>query len=401
MKDKIYIYEDEGYRNFLPLVYLRPVFDLYCGMFTFKERIQKLYPDSKIQTLSRFDSQTLKLLNSQTLFINGRAILHSPLPDDEGIFTTGDEVVGFQISDSRFQIPDLEPPIKTEFLDFLKKKLKKIEVEATVIKYPWDLIEENESIIVKDFELLSQSEIAPTRSKKQEARSKNIWISESAKIEEGVFLYGGPIYIGDKAHIKPPTIIEGPCFIGDGAIIDGAKIRPGTTIGRVCRIGGEVETSIFSDYSNKHHEGFVGHSFIGEWVNLGALTTTSDLKNTYGTVKVQSEKREGKSEQIDTGHLKVGSFIGDHTKTGIGILLNTGCVIGCFANIYGGSLMPKYIPSFTWGAKNELTEYNLEKAIEVAKKVMARRKVKLTKDYEQRIRKAFKLVREKKFLEKI
>ncbi|MCK4308229.1 hypothetical protein KAW50_08400, partial [candidate division WOR-3 bacterium] len=381
--NKIYIYEDEGYKNFLPLVYLRPVFDLYCGMFTFRERIQKLYPKAKIYPLSRFDSQTPKLSNSQTLFINGRAILHSPLPDKKGVFVAHDEVVGFRVESSELRVQSFEMPMGAETLNSLKKKLEKIEVEATVIKYPWDLIEENESTIAKDFELLSQSEIAPTRSKKQEARSENIWISESAKIEEGVFLYGGPIYIGDKAHIKPPTIIEGPCFIGNGAIIDGAKIRPGTTIGKVCRIGGEIEASIFSDYSNKHHEGFVGHSFIGEWVNLGALTTTSDLKNTYGTVKVQSEKCKGKSGQIDTGHLKVGSFIGDHTKTGIGILLNTGCVIGCFANIYGGGLMPKYIPSFTWGAKNELTEYNLEKAIEVAKKVMARRKVKLTEDYEQ------------------
>jgi len=393
--NKIFIYEDEGYKDLLPLVYLRPVFDLYCGMFTFRERIQKLYPRAKICLLSRFDYPTIRPSDYPTLFINGRAVLHSPLPDEEGIFTTGDEIVGFQIPDSRFQIPDLKLPIKTEFLYSLRKKLKKIKVKATVIKYPWDLIKENEFTIIKDFDVVSQLEVAPTRSKKQD-----IQIGERTKVEQGVFLKG-PIYIGNKVHIKPPSIIEGPCFIGDRTLIDGAKIRPGTTIGKGCRIGGEVEASIFSDYSNKHHEGFVGHSFIGEWVNLGAGTTTSDLKNTYGTIKVHSPQSTVHSpqsiihsKQIDTRLLKLGSFIGDHAKIGIGTLLNAGCVIGCFANIYGGSMMPEYIPSFTWGTHEELTEYNFEKALEVAKKVMARRKVKLTKEDEQRIRSAFEITQD-------
>ena len=371
--DRIYLYEDEGYKDLLPLVYLRPVFDLYCGMFTFRERIQKLYPHSEICLLSRFESQDYKCGSGDphlpgevsTLFINGHAILHSPLPDKEGVFVAGDEVIGFRVKSEKLKVKGIEIPITNKFLDTIKNEFKAVEVKkATVIKYPWDLIKENEHTIIKD-------------SEKFKVKSKKFK-------EDGVYLDGEHIYIGDKVRIRPPTIIEGPCYIGEGSLIDGAKIRKGTTIGRYCKIGGEVEQSIFSDFSNKHHEGFVGHSYIGEWVNLGALTTTSDIKNTYSTVKVKINNTE-----LDTGLIKLGSFIGDHTKTGIGTLLDTGTIIGCFVNLYGGGMAPKYIPSFSWGTKDELTKYKLDKAIEVAKKVMTRRGIELTNEYKQRIYKVF------------
>ena len=385
-KLKIYVYEDEYYKDLLPLVYLRPVFDLYCGVFTFRDRIQKLYPEAQIYQLSRFDTTTITLQHqaeykalgehtgSPLLFINGRAILHSPLPDEEGVFVAGDEVIGFKIKDSRLKIEDLKPPIEIKFLDTIKREFKSIEVKATVIKYLWDLIKENEATIIEDYKLKVKSERGST----SKLKVKGVYLLENE----------GPIYIGDNVQIKPPTVIEGPCYIGSGSLIDGAKIRKGTTIGKYCRIGGEVERSIFSDFSNKHHEGFVGHSYIGEWVNLGALTTTSDLKNTYSTVKIQGFKGS-KVQEIDTGLVKLGSFIGDHTKTGIGTLLDTGSVIGCFVNLYGGGVAPRYIPSFSWGTKDKLVEYKLDKAIEVAKIVMARRGMGLTDEYKALIRKVF------------
>jgi UDP-N-acetylglucosamine diphosphorylase/glucosamine-1-phosphate N-acetyltransferase len=364
--DEIYIYEDEGYKRFLPLVYLRPIFDLYCGMYTFKQRIQKLYPNSNIYPVSRFHIQTFRRPNKEVLFINGRAILHSPLPKEEGIFISQEEIIGIRGTEINLQ-------------DILKnripKRLKKINVNATIIKYPWDLIKENRETIIKDFKLTQ--------------KPNNLWIDKGAKIEEGVFLNTekGAIYIENKVHIRPLSIIDGPCYIGEGSLIDGAKIRMGTTIGKGCKIGGEVEESIFSDFSNKHHEGFIGHSFIGEWVNLGALTTTSDLKNTYGEVKIKIEKQE-----LATGIMKLGAFIGDHTKTGIGTLLPTGCVVGCFSNIFGGGEFPKYIPPFSWGTRDNFTQYKLTKAIEVAKRVMQRRGKEMTPEYQTRIRKAFNII---------
>lgn len=370
MSNNIYIYEDEQYKNFFPFVYLRPVFDLYCGMYTFKERIERLYPEAKIHYLSRFQP-TIQLSDQPTLFINGRAILNQKLSienNEEIIFTSGNEIVGFKTQ-------KLELPVRDEFLNSLKKELKQIEVKSTVIKYLWHLIKENRKVIADDFGLWGKGE-------------NGLYIDREARVDDGVFLNteNGPIYIGKGARIRPPTIIDGPCYIGSRTIVDGAKIRPGTTIGNVCRIGGEVENSIFCDYSNKHHEGYVGHSIIGEWVNLGALTTTSNLKNTYGTVKVPVNGQE-----IDSELLKVGAFIGDHVKTGIGSLLTTGCVIGCFANIYGGGTFPKSVPSFAWGTPEKLGTYSLEKAIEVTKRMMERRRVTVTQEYIERIKQAFEL----------
>ncbi|MDI6839510.1 MAG: putative sugar nucleotidyl transferase [bacterium] len=395
MKNKIYIYEDDGYSNFLPLVYLKPVFDLYCGLYTFRERVSKIYGKVPIP-ISRFDTPVI----SDGLFINGRAILHKELPGGDGdeVFVADNEVVGFRLQEVRHQITNyklqnLKPPIKGEFLATLMKKLKPVKVDAQLIKYPWNIISYNKELISKDFKLMGigqSSNIGVEQSINLIGKPANLYTGKDVKIEPGVFLNTecGPIYIDDGAILRPPSIIDGPCYIGKNSIIDGAKIRPGTTIGKVCRIGGEVDCSIFSDYSNKHHEGFVGHSFVGEWVNLGALTTTSDLKNTYGTIKLQITNCKSK---IDTGLIKVGAFIGDHTKTGIGTLLDTGCIIGCFANIYGGGAFEKYIPPFSWGTKDKLVTYELKKALEVAKIVMARRGVNLSKEYVERIKAAFEL----------
>jgi len=388
--DNIYIYEDEECSNFLPLVYLRPVFDLLCGIYTFRERIERLYPNANIYPISRFLSyQAIKQSepkahqpqaeNKQTLFINGRAILYSPLPDKEGVFVAQDEVAGFKVKSEELKVKNLKVPITNKFLSILREEFKSIKVKATVVKYPWDLIKENGRMIIEDYKLCNSNKVTLS--------PPGVFLNETE----------GPICISKGVKLRPPTVIDGPCYIGDFALIDGAKIRPGTSIGKGCKIGGEVEGSIFSDYSNKHHEGFVGHSFVGEWVNLGALTTTSDLKNTYGTIKCKTridtdEDTDGHGKvEIDTGLMKLGSLIGDHAKTGIGTLLDTGSVIGCFANIYGGGIFPKYIPSFSWGTKDGFTTYELEKAIEVAKKVMTRRGKELTPEYEARVRNAFQL----------
>jgi UDP-N-acetylglucosamine diphosphorylase / glucose-1-phosphate thymidylyltransferase / UDP-N-acetylgalactosamine diphosphorylase / glucosamine-1-phosphate N-acetyltransferase / galactosamine-1-phosphate N-acetyltransferase len=161
-------------------------------------------------------------------------------------------------------------------------------------------------------------------------------------------------------------------------VIDGAMVRPGCSFGPRCRIGGEVEASLFQGYSNKHHEGFIGHAFVGEWVNLGALTTNSDLKNAYQPVQVPWQ---GKT--IDTGRLKVGCFIGDHVKTAIGSLVNTGTRVGTFANWFEPGLTPKEIPAFAWGRE---ARWPLGHALSNARKVMARRGANLSPAYENALR---------------
>jgi UDP-N-acetylglucosamine diphosphorylase / glucose-1-phosphate thymidylyltransferase / UDP-N-acetylgalactosamine diphosphorylase / glucosamine-1-phosphate N-acetyltransferase / galactosamine-1-phosphate N-acetyltransferase len=359
----ICIYENPKWQNFLPLVWLKPSFDLRCGMFIFKERIQKIYQQASILTLEKDNSTSLQA----ELFINGNTILHKPLPDKEAIFIANGRVAGFRTK--KIEITNQKLP---DIIENLKNKIDTIEIDAQVVEHPWELISLNKETLIKDYELLG--------------KSQPYTVEKGGIVEQGAYLNtdNGPIYVGAGARIRATSLVDGPCYVGTNSLIDGAKIRPAVTIGNTCKIGGEVEESIFSDFSNKHHEGFVGHSYISEWVNLGALTTTSDLKNTYGTIKINTF-----NSTIDTGTLKLGSFIGDHTKTGIGTLLTTGCVIGCFANIYGGGLFPKYVPPFSWGTKDKLDEYELDKAIGVSKRVMLRRGVSLTQEYELKIKKAF------------
>jgi UDP-N-acetylglucosamine diphosphorylase/glucosamine-1-phosphate N-acetyltransferase len=199
----------------------------------------------------------------------------------------------------------------------------------------------------------------------------------------------GPVYIDEGAEIHPFTRIEGPCYIGPQSILLGAKCREGNSIGPVCRVGGEVEESILHGYTNKYHDGFLGHAYVGEWVNLGALTTNSDLKNDYSTVSVVLDGHEA----IDTGSTKVGALIGDHTKTSIGTLLNTGAYVGAMALIAAtGKPLPKFIPSFAWFLEGVVTKgFGRKRLYETARIAMGRRKRQWTAAEEAMWEEIFKL----------
>jgi UDP-N-acetylglucosamine diphosphorylase/glucosamine-1-phosphate N-acetyltransferase len=186
----------------------------------------------------------------------------------------------------------------------------------------------------------------------------------------------GPVYIDRDAEIHPFSRIEGPCYIGPKCILLGAKCREGNSIGPLCRIGGEVEESIIQGYSNKYHDGFLGHAYVGEWVNLGAMTTNSDLKNDYSAVSVVLDGRT----PVSTGSTKVGSLIGDHTRTSIGTLLNTGSYVGAMTLLVAtGKPLPKYIPSFTWFLEGAITKgFGKGKLYETARIAMGRRKMEWT-----------------------
>jgi UDP-N-acetylglucosamine diphosphorylase/glucosamine-1-phosphate N-acetyltransferase len=186
----------------------------------------------------------------------------------------------------------------------------------------------------------------------------------------------GPVYLDEGVEVHPFTRIEGPCYVGKKSILLGAKCREGNSIGPMCRIGGEVEESIIHGFSNKYHDGFLGHAYVGEWVNLGALTTNSDLKNDYGDVEVILDGRT----PIKTGSVKVGALIGDHTKTSIGTLLNSGAYVGAMALIMTtGKPLQKFIPDFAWLIEGIVTKgFGKGKLYETAKIAMSRRKKEWT-----------------------
>ena len=209
----------------------------------------------------------------------------------------------------------------------------------------------------------------------------NLIINETATIHKGVVfdLRNGVVVVDEGVEITPFTYISGPVYVGKYAKIDCAKIEGPTLIGKMCRIGGEIESSIFNDFSNKHHEGFVGHSIIGSWVNLGALTTTSDLKNNYGEVSINIPNDFKPSienlARVSTRSIKFGSIIGDSVKTAIGTMINTGTVIDYGANVFGAN-PNKYTMPLSWGISG--TTYRVDKFISDCKIISKRREQEIS-----------------------
>jgi UDP-N-acetylglucosamine diphosphorylase/glucosamine-1-phosphate N-acetyltransferase len=206
-------------------------------------------------------------------------------------------------------------------------------------------------------------------------------ISLGARVEPGVVfdVRQGTVVMDQGAEIRSGTRVEGPVYIGPGTKVLGGFIR-GSVFGPECRVHGEVSTSVFLGYANKSHDGFVGHSVVGQWVNLGAGTTTSNLKNTYGPVRLEVD-----GHRIDTGRLNLGSLIGDHAKTAIGTLLGTGTVISAGANVFGPIAPPKYVPPFAWGCTGS-ERMSEDGFLKVAERVMGRRNVEFSPDRRESLR---------------
>jgi UDP-N-acetylglucosamine diphosphorylase/glucosamine-1-phosphate N-acetyltransferase len=257
-----------------------------------------------------------------------------------------------------------------------------------VLNNIWDLIEYEAQILLKQYSL-QRKKGHVTRDLHVIGSKKKVYVAKDAKIYKHVSfdVTDGPVYVDTGAVVRPFSTVIGPSYIGPGTVVERAKVNR-SSIGPVCRIGGEVESCIFQGYANKCHEGFIGHSFVGEWVNLGALTTNSDLKNNYSTVRVKINRKE-----IDSGLIKVGCFIGDHSKLGIGTLIPTGAVIGSFVNYAGGGMMPRYVSDFKWVIGKNKKPYELNKAIKTAKIVMKRRNVKMSKHYEAVVRTLYGQIR--------
>jgi UDP-N-acetylglucosamine diphosphorylase/glucosamine-1-phosphate N-acetyltransferase len=263
--------------------------------------------------------------------------------------------------------------------------------QSRMVESLWDLIHWNEESLIEDatqLESTTRDGAAPAKAAGpyHMVRDDDVWLGKDVKLSPGCVLdaTSGPVVIGDGATIGANAVIDGPVFIGPYAVIKPlSHIRPGTSIGTACRVGGEVCESVILDYSNKSHEGFMGHSYVGKWVNIGAGTTTSNLKNTYGEISVQMG-----AQKIPTGRRFLGALIGDHSKTGILTRLPTGCYVGFGSMLTGHGFAPKFIPSFTHWTQNGNEPWHLEKAIEVAQRTFARRDREWTAVDEQLMRHA-------------
>ncbi|MCK4261504.1 hypothetical protein KAX00_00180 [bacterium] len=406
---RLVIFEDEKYDQLYPLSLTRAVFELKCGITSLAEKIRRTYPANEISYFVRdYIAPTLKkrhpsdsvndigsIGNDDVLIINGRCLFMNTPPNlsgEEGWVGENNDLVYAKVN--KETLDEFHEDSFEELLDYIKSGVKKVRIDCKMINYPWDLIDYNSQALLDDFKRMKKTGIEGLMAEESviHGPKEQVYIAKEAEVHPMVCLdtKGGPVFIDKGAEIHPFTRIEGPSYIGKNSIILGAKIREGCSIGPVCRVGGEVEESIFHGYSNKFHDGFMGHSYIGEWVNIGALTTNSDLKNDYSNVSVMV-----KGKPVDTGSIKVGSFIGDHTKTSIGTSLNTGAHIGALCIIVSsGGVLPKYIPSGSWFINNSVTKgFGFKKLLETAEKAMGRRKVQFTEEDTRLLKKVYEVAK--------
>ncbi|MBE0647723.1 MAG: GlmU family protein [Bacteroidales bacterium] len=369
-----YILFDESIvrTNLLPLTYLRPVADIRVGILTIREKWEK-YLNVKTSSLTEgYLSKKFPFVKQDhNILING-----SVCPDAAMV-----KAIRNLKHDQTLAFNDtiLALHVTAEDLDSLGDSasdgIEEIVLEDAPLKinHTWDIFTKNDLALREDFKLITKGRKSqPISTSNRVTGIGEIFLEQGARVE-GAYLNAtnGPIYIGANAEVMEGAMLRGPIAVCEGTQVKmGAKIYGPSTFGPHCRIGGEVNNSVFFGYGNKAHDGFVGHSVISEWCNLGADTNTSNLKNTYDDIRLWSY---GKKTFINTHLQFCGLIMGDHSMSGINTMFNTGTVVGVNANIFGTGFPRNFIPSFTWGSTAGHSNYKLDKAMEVAEAVYKRR----------------------------
>ncbi|MFV0443663.1 MAG: putative sugar nucleotidyl transferase [Planctomycetaceae bacterium] len=404
---RVAFFEDHAWERFSPVALLRPVFELRCGHFTVRERMLSgwsgvewgafLRPWLQETYTHRHPTARINdegwLRSGETLFVNGRWLSAAPEVgsfDTCQVGTIDDEIAWLVVDQDEAAL--IDPSRCEEGLARIASTRHPVPASGVMLQHPWDLIHNNAEQLGRDFRNRSRSGVAVDCGPQVALQGSpgDIHIDPSAVIDPFVVIDArqGPVWIEAGARLLPFTRVEGPSYIGRESQIFRAHIREGTSIGPVCRVGGEIEESIFHGYGNKYHDGFLGHSYVCPWVNLGALSTNSDLKNDYSHVKVPIA-----GVSTSTGSTKVGCFIGDHTKTALCSLFNTGSAIGVMTMLLpGGELLPKHVPSFTrlWHGRVEELPSGIEPSLDVARTAMGRRKLELTAAMERLLREVYR-----------
>ena len=251
-----------------------------------------------------------------------------------------------------------------------------------LLRSPWELMDANGDRIRGDAARFAETDPPPSVHRLGSGR---IALGEGAVVEPGVVLdaTAGPIVLEAGVHVRAHSRVAGPFYAGAGTTVLGGSVSA-SSLGPCCKVRGEVESTVVLGFANKAHDGFLGRSIVGRWTNLGAMTTNSDLKNSYGLVRARVRDRV-----VDTGLLKAGCLLGDHVRTAIGTLLNTGSVVEAGSCLFGGGLAPKYVPPFSWGAGSGAAEHDVERFLATAERAMARRGVELSDGMRGLYRRAF------------
>tara|TARA_Y100000590_G_scaffold465124_2_gene636521 strand:- start:3904 stop:5079 length:1176 start_codon:yes stop_codon:yes gene_type:complete len=356
----ITVFEHQDNDNLFPINQLRGAFELRCGAFTNLERIlnsfdeevqiQLLVPDLLKDVIQ--ERYPHAIVNPDTFrsgfWLNGKAIWNKENINkisSGNSFTCMGNPLGLYCEEN-ISFQNVQTFINTSFS-------VSMDLDIPFIHNIWDPIFLQSKIITHDAQFFLDYKSAKIHPSVILENADNIYLGEKSEICPGVILdaKSGPIIIADNVYVDIGALIQGPAYIGPNSIINpGAKLRKNITLGPHCKIGGEIEDVIFQGYSNKQHDGFLGHSYIGEWVNLGANTNNSNLKNNYGSIRIKIRGKE-----VNTGCQFLGSIISDYVRTGISTMLNTGTIIDIGANVFGGGFQPKYIQPFQWG-NEDITE---------------------------------------------
>lgn len=412
------LFEDDALAGFGPLVRTRPAFELRVGCFCLRERLELALPGAAIEASVRAQLVPLLRVSLQGgetrherphwIAINARA--HGSVEAIRGLIESclvGEGLLqrdGFTLAawGTRERVQAL-------LLDGHGEAQDERGDGVTLHRYGWDLVRSNDEAIELDARALRRSVRYAVRSFGivfaaadrsavtvdyaeagslapfvQIAGAENILLGRGVELKPGVVLDAedGAIVLAPGARIGANATLVGPCYIGPDAVVNpGAKLRAGTSIGRLCKVGGEIAESILFDCSNKQHDGFLGHGVVGSWVNLGADTNASDLKNNYGNVRV--DFGDG---PVDSGERFVGPIFGDHAKTAINTMLTTGATVGVCANVFGAGFPPRHLPDFAWGGRDGLENYDIERALETARVVMQRRGASFLAEHEALLR---------------
>jgi UDP-N-acetylglucosamine diphosphorylase/glucosamine-1-phosphate N-acetyltransferase len=381
---------DSQYRdNLLPLTFTRPVCDIRVGILTIREKWEK-HLNAKVSCFTQdyLQEKYNTSVEDDNIIINASALPTSDLVkeikslDKKQAIISNEMLIAARVS-------------KTEILDLDEVsgtlETREFNGEIKLLTNTWEIFSFNDSEIRNDFELLTQN-----RKSQELSNTVNVLGGENIFVEEGfkgefitLNANEGPIYLGKDSEIMEGSTVRGPFALCEHSALKlNTKIYGATTIGPHCKVGGEVNNSVFFGYANKAHDGFLGNAVIGEWCNLGADSNNSNLKNNYAEVRIWNYPTERFAK---TGLQFCGLIMGDHSKCGINTMFNTGTVVGVSANIFGSGFPRNFIPSYSWGGASGFEEYGLKKALTVAKAVFERRKKTLNETEGNILAKVFEL----------
>jgi UDP-N-acetylglucosamine diphosphorylase / glucose-1-phosphate thymidylyltransferase / UDP-N-acetylgalactosamine diphosphorylase / glucosamine-1-phosphate N-acetyltransferase / galactosamine-1-phosphate N-acetyltransferase len=392
---KLCVFEDVAVANLGPLALTRPAFDLRCGATSLQRKQRRFFGSGETAALVRPELEALSRLAHPGLrvndpswpggepkalvaLVNARWLAPAAAFDHPGraeVGLVGEEVAWVVLP--ALAVQDLERDKLAELLESWREQLPERAAGGAMLAFPWDLIAHNAAALEQDFRHAGPTTLPPGRT--LVGLADRLYIDPEARVEPMAMIdtTNGPVTIERGAVVQAFSRIEGPCYVGPDTHLLAARVQ-GSSIGPQCRIGGEVEASIIHGHSNKAHDGFLGHSYLGEWVNFGAGTHASDERIDGGTVRCSVNDRS-----VDSGRAKVGSFVGDHTKTSLDVLLNPGSLVGPFGLLLAsGAQVPWVVPPFCQVARGRIQERtDLWGMFATAKAVLGRRNREWTAEH--------------------